>query len=703
MLSWRDRGSNGAPARLAVQAVLTMLATFATACGGSDVTPSQPGDVPQDGAVDVYTDLPGEVPLDVLFDTTPDNPGPDDSGQDTTGPVDTGPDDLGPTSLLPPLPLRVEGRNIVDATGHRVRLQGVNWDGGHQEDFVPYGLDYHTPAEIAGKLRKMGFNSVRLTYSDRMVRDDPVPPDGRLAANPSLQGKGALATFDAVVNALAAEGILIILNNHTSDATWCCSLDDDNYLWHNSRFSEADWMADWVKLIRRYRDVPALVGADLRNEPRQPAQWGTGGGIETDWPSAAERCGTALLAENPDLVILVEGVVFANDLSGAAARPVNLPAAHLAYSAHDYGWALPASADTYDDFAMVADSMWGYLLSAQPPSPVWLGEFGCFHREIGNKWWPWISRYIAERELDWSLWTIFAYGGWTWGLLDPITLEPADRAFWESVKALMTPEPIVPIPEVEPIPDQPVEDSGPASDAEVIETVEGPGPEVQWVTIPGGTLRMGATDLGLLSQPVLDVTVPSFRIGRTEVTAAQYAACVTAAACTAPNGSQVGDDAPVQWVTWDQSKAFCAWAGGQLCTEAQWELAAGNGSMGSRYPWGNQAPTCADAVWNGPGCLDLGPANACSRPAGNNVWGLCDLAGNVMEWVEDDWHASHLAAPTNGSAWVDDPRSSARVLKGGGFAHNFADGLRTAWRDRGMAGDNAAMFGTRCCGTPAAP
>src|SRR5215510_10767264 len=90
---------------------------------------------------------------------------------------------------LPRLPLRTEGRWIVDAAGERFKLAGVNWYGAEEEDFVPAGLDKRPVADIALLIRELGFNSVRLPWSNELVGRNPVVADGVVAANPSLRGK----------------------------------------------------------------------------------------------------------------------------------------------------------------------------------------------------------------------------------------------------------------------------------------------------------------------------------------------------------------------------------------------------------------------------------------------------------------------------------------------------------------------------------
>jgi iron(II)-dependent oxidoreductase len=179
------------------------------------------------------------------------------------------------------------------------------------------------------------------------------------------------------------------------------------------------------------------------------------------------------------------------------------------------------------------------------------------------------------------------------------------------------------------------------------------------------------------TQPVHAVTVGAFELTKTEVTVSQYAACVTAGACTAPaTGNQCNwevagyEEHPVNCVDWDQSRAFCTWAGGRLATEAEWGHAARSGGQEIDYPWGNEMATCVYAVMyeGGSGCGTGRTMAVCSKPAGNSAQGVCDLAGNVREWVEDDWHGAYTGAPANGSAWIDNPRGSARVVRCGSLS-----------------------------------
>jgi iron(II)-dependent oxidoreductase len=188
-------------------------------------------------------------------------------------------------------------------------------------------------------------------------------------------------------------------------------------------------------------------------------------------------------------------------------------------------------------------------------------------------------------------------------------------------------------------------------------------------------------------KPEHPVTVDPFEMQRTEVTVRQYGECVTAGSCTEPGtGDQANwndpgyEDHPVNYTDWHQAVNFCTWAGGRLPSEAEWEYAARSGGQDITYPWGNDAATCTYAVMNegGWGCGTDRTWAVCSKPDGNTAQGLCDMAGNVWEWVQDWYHSDYTGAPTDGSAWVV-PSGTSRVARGGGFGLPAA-GLRAAKR-----------------------
>jgi len=206
---------------------------------------------------------------------------------------------------------------------------------------------------------------------------------------------------------------------------------------------------------------------------------------------------------------------------------------------------------------------------------------------------------------------------------------------------------------------------------------------VDWVTIPGGSFMMGADDVGSYAQPRHQVKVKTFQMAKTLVTNKQYQGCVESGACTPPGdycGDRLpGDDAPVVCVNWEQAQAFAKWAGGRLPTEAEWEYAALSGGKNQKYPWGDDEPNCELAVLDS-GCGRSSTWPVCAKPKGNTQQGLCDMAGDVWEWLQDWYHGSYQGAPRDGRAW-ESPRGSFRVVRGGSWYFDHASRLRVANRN----------------------
>ena len=183
----------------------------------------------------------------------------------------------GPAAATPlavgPLPLHTSGRYVVNATGARVKLDGVNWYGADQNQFVVEGLEIRSLPAIAATIRSLGFNVVRLPFSNQMVEQNPVVAAKYLKANPSLVGKTALQIFDATIDALAAAGIAVVIDDHTSGAQWCCNTSDGNGLWWTAKYPESSWIADWQTMARRYSHrwrPPAAGGRRSRTAERDP-------------------------------------------------------------------------------------------------------------------------------------------------------------------------------------------------------------------------------------------------------------------------------------------------------------------------------------------------------------------------------------------------------------------------------------------------
>ena len=230
---------------------------------------------------------------------------------------------------------------------------------------------------------------------------------------------------------------------------------------------------------------------------------------------------------------------------------------------------------------------------------------------------------------------------------------------------------------------------------------------LQWVRIPGGSFRMGSNSGSSDEKPVHGVQVTSFSLLKSEVTMGQYRRCVSAGVCSEPEkgggcvwgkgtGRRYGS-LPVNCVNWEQARKFCAWAGGRLPSESEWEYAARSGGKAWKYPWGNEEATCSRAVMDegGWGCGKRRTWPVCSKPSGNSAQGICDLAGNVWEWVEDCWHVSYTGAPSSGKAWTESCSDSVRVFRGGGWL-NGAGGLRAAYRVKFTPRIRNYYLGFRC-------
>jgi len=159
---------------------------------------------------------------------------------------------------------------------------------------------------------------------------------------------------------------------------------------------------------------------------------------------------------------------------------------------------------------------------------------------------------------------------------------------------------------------------------------------------------------------------------------------------------------PMNCISWYEAMAFCAWDGGYLATEAEWNYAAAGGADQRAYPWSNPAGslTLDDSYASYYGddampCSGDGSVNDLvavgTKPAGNGRWGQADLAGNVREWTLD-WYAPYATPCTDCAELV---ATSNRANHGGSFGSD-APNLRAGARYANIPEARDFHVGVRC-------
>lgn len=291
--------------------------------------------------------------------------------------------------------LSTSGNQIVDSAGHSVQIAGVNWFGFENNDLAPHGLWTRSYQSMMDQMVDLGFNTIRLPFSNDTLHSTGTP-NINYAANPDLRGLSALQVMDKIVAYAEQIGLKIILDHHRNNSGAGAS---ENGLWYDSQHSEASWISDWKMLAERYADNPAVIGADLHNEPFN-GTWGGGG--PNDWAAAAERAGNAIGEVNPNMLIFVEGVAnyqgqsywWGGNLMGVRDRPIDLAIDNkVVYSAHDYPNSVYAQpwfqgANFAENLPAKFDQMWGYIYK-ENIAPVYIGEFGT--RLTDPKDAPWLE------------------------------------------------------------------------------------------------------------------------------------------------------------------------------------------------------------------------------------------------------------------------------------------------------------------------
>jgi len=391
--------------------------------------------------------------------------------------------------------LSTKGAQIVDSTGATVKLTGINWFGMETDNKTFHGLW----ASVTWKsqmdhMAQLGYNTLRVPFAGDALKSGAVATSVNSNTNPDLVGLSPLEILDKVVDYAGELGMRVILDRHRPTAA------GQTALWYTPTVSEASEIADWKLLAARYAGNPTVIGADLFNEPHAEGTepdstgscWGCGD-TARDWRLAAERIGNAVLAANPNWLIIVEGVSclsggvanqwdnipddpancswWGGNLANAGAQPVRLSASNkLVYSAHDYGISVYDHQEWFDttkhpDFPAnlpaTWDHYWGYLVK-QNIAPVLVGEFGSTLADPRDtKWLTTLVDYMKTNGMSFTYWSWNPDSGDTGGIVkdDWVTVQTAKQSILQPalvppVRRGTTPTPTPTTPTPTPTPTQ---------------------------------------------------------------------------------------------------------------------------------------------------------------------------------------------------------------------------------------------------------
>jgi hypothetical protein len=170
---------------------------------------------------------------------------------------------------------------------------------------------------------------------------------------------------------------------------------------------------------------------------------------------------------------------------------------------------------------------------------------------------------------------------------------------------------------------------------QVIQDLSNRVPPTQWS--PKGVRWVGVAQNVPAPKPSTGLCVSAH-----EITVEQYKRCVDAGVCDLPDqgGSCLWNRAgyssyPINCISWYQADTYSQWVGGRLPTKEEWLWIASSGEKGWKYPWGDEPPRCIHGVLSGneESCTqELSPV--CRKQDGLSLQGVCDLVGNVREWIQ---------------------------------------------------------------------
>jgi endoglucanase len=355
--------------------------------------------------------------------------------------------------------LHVSGNQIVDEAGDPVWLTGTNWFGFNAGERVFHGLWSANLTEVTRSMADRGINLVRVPISTQLLLEwkagrAAVPSGVNTYANPELTGKTTLQVFDAFLALCRQYGMKVMLDVHSAEAD---NSGHNHPVWWKGTITTEDFYQAWEWVTARYRTDDTLVAMDIKNEPHGAqnetvrAKWDNSTDAD-NWKNVAQTAARRILAINPKVLVLVEGIQvypkagstwsspntnpdlssnfhntwWGGNLRGAAAYPIDLGTNQdqLVYSPHDYGplvYDQPWFQKPFDKASLTADVWtpnWLYLHDTGT-APLLIGEWGgrLGQDERQDRWMTALRDLIVDKHLHQTFWVLNPNSGDTGGLL----------------------------------------------------------------------------------------------------------------------------------------------------------------------------------------------------------------------------------------------------------------------------------------------
>ena len=351
--------------------------------------------------------------------------------------------------------LHTDGSKILDKDGKEVWLTGVNWFGYNTGTNTFDGLWNSELVSSVEAIADHGFNLIRVPMSAELINQwsegEYPKANYNNAYNEELNSMNSLEIFDYFLKLAEENGLKVMPDIHSAETN---ASGHTVNLWYTDKVTVKDYYHALEWFADRYKDNDTIVAFDLKNEPHGKPNEGDAAAIWNDskdannWKYVAETAASKVLAKNPNVLIMVEGIEiypknikkngdysstnsddyyfnwWGGNLRGVKDYPIDLGKYQdkLVYSPHDYGptvYQQPWFEGDYTYKSLMKDCWkdnWFYI-QKQDIAPLLIGEWGGFMTEPNLTWMTYMRKLIKDNHVNHTFWCFNANSGDTGGLV----------------------------------------------------------------------------------------------------------------------------------------------------------------------------------------------------------------------------------------------------------------------------------------------